>query len=103
MNLNPLQIILSLISTQMLSETQTWLLFLVTLMHKQMDGTPWVKQLMNALELMVLLLDSDWNNLIIEPTHIIAESMVSNGKNHFKIWTSMAWLTYLIGLSKSIT
>ena len=38
--------------------------------------------------------------LIIKPTHIIGESMVSNGKNHFKIGTSMAWLIYLIGLSK---
>ena len=28
------------------------------------------------------------------------QSMVSNGKNHFKIWTSMTWFIYLIELSK---
>ena len=27
-------------------------------------------------------------------------SMVSNGKNHFKIWTSMTWFIYLAELSK---
>ena len=40
MNLNRLQITSSLISTQLPSETHTWLFFLVTLMHKEKDGTP---------------------------------------------------------------
>ena len=40
MNFNPSQITWSLISTQLFSETHTWLLLLAILMHKQKDGTP---------------------------------------------------------------
>ena len=57
MSLNPLQITLSLISTQLPPENHTWLLFWETLMQKQMDGNLLVKQFMKALELMVLHLN----------------------------------------------
>ena len=49
-NLNLLQLSSSLISTQLLSEVHTWLLFLVTLLHKQGDSNqPLGKQLMKTL------------------------------------------------------
>ena len=53
---------LQIMSSQLPSETNTLLLLLETPMYKQKDGTPYVKQPMKALELMLIRLNSDWNN-----------------------------------------
>ena len=60
--LKTLQIMSNLISSQLPSETNTLSLLLETPMYKQKDGTPYVKQPMKALELMLIRLNSDWNN-----------------------------------------
>ena len=66
MNLIPLQIISSLISAQSYTETLTWLLFLVALIHKLKDGT--LGTIIDGITSQFGL-----EQLIHEPTRIIGE------------------------------
>ena len=71
-NLNPLQITSNLISIHSHSETHTGLLFLVTLMHKQKDGTLG-KTTYEGTRIDGITSQFGLEQLIHEPTHITGE------------------------------
>ena len=73
MNLNPLQIISSSLSTQLLSKIHTWLLFMVSLMHKHKGWYPLGKATYESTSIDGITSQLGLEQLIHEPTHIIGE------------------------------